>query len=51
LNESLRDSLWSRLIDVGNEGSIPICICYKDISSEDIESNDIFSDSGGLVED
>jgi len=37
LNESLRDSLWSRLIDVGTESSIPICICFKDLEGDEID--------------
>lgn len=51
LNEQLRENLWSWLIDVSTESTIPICICYKDLQADEIDQNDMFNDSGGMAED
>ena len=51
MNAERRETIRAQLHEISDESLIPICICRKDISKEEMEPNLMFSDSGGSAED
>lgn len=51
LNETTRHNLWTKLSEIGGEESIPICVCYKEITADDLDTSSMFNSSEDSSED
>jgi magnesium-transporting ATPase (P-type) len=47
IDNETRNRINNEITEALNDSLIPICICYKDISQDDLKSNSINPDSGG----
>ena len=47
MNEKSRAKIRAALSNCAEEQSVPICICYKDMTREELSPSDMFTDSGG----
>jgi len=48
LNEQSRNNILSQLKSAKEEHSVPICICYKDLTEDELNSeikNEMFNDA------